>query len=706
MVRQCKESIKQSNKVDISVWVLCLALFYPFVAIGGALERSDSEKPPTVQLGLEPYQLLKTNLEKNRKGYYLVDLEAYAERDKTRYAAIWQKNIGKISSRRVLKVEMTKKILESYDVSLRKQGYSLLKLGGLSIKGRLRYFAEWQRPQSGRIEPFIAEYEADKNRFELLHRDYVSSGYKLSSLSVLIHNGHPLFSGIWSKGRGQQQIVQHEIPDRKLQEGLDKMRSDGYRLEIIRSYFVPNRNQMFYSAVWKKSSAAPRFVYQSSKAINFHSGQQNAWYSGRLPIGISATVIGNDPHFILICSNKGIPYPKKIEAEELIYNFMQEREIVGLGIAITKDERLVYARGFGYADQAEQLIIDPSHLFRVASVSKALTGTTIMKMVEMGVLSLNDKVFGPNGILGNDYGQARQPPIKNYYLASNIEEMVENPLSLVTVQHLLQHTAGGWPNKGGPSDPIGQEKHLNAAELISWVLTNSDYDLKDKPGMVTAYSNLGYILLGRIIEKTVAENQDLFDLGSDSSYEEIVKKLILEPIGINDMHIGGTRITDKKENEVIYYHTPDDTKTPYGTPFRRKDASGSWIASPVELARFLVHIDRFPKKPDLLSPNTLKAMITADQISDSGWGHGMGWKIMAAKKCKSSDPSDPCRWKKDGSFAGTQALIYRYKKGMNFAIVMNSTPKDIGEDIQDELVFLFNDINHIIGDSWPDYDLF
>ena len=706
MVRQWKESIKQANKVGKSVWVLCLTLFYPFVAIGGALDRSDSENSPTVQLGLKPYQLLKTNLEKNRKGYYLVDLEAYAERDKTRYAAIWQKKIGKISSRRILKVEMTKKILESYDVSLRKQGYSLLKLGGLSIKGRLRYFAEWQRAQSGRIEPFIAEYGADKNRFELLNREYVSSGYELSSLSVVIHNGQPLFSGIWSKGRGQQQIVQHEIPDRKLQEGLDKMRSDGYRLEIIRSYFVPNRNQMFYSAVWKKSSAAPRLVYQFSKAINLHSGQQNAWYSGRLPIGISVATSGKVPHFVMSYTNQGIPYKKKAIAEKLIYHFMQEREIVGLGIAITKDERLVYARGFGYADQAEQLIINPSHLFRVASVSKALTGTTIMKMVEMGVLSLGDKVFGPNGILGNDYGQAQQPPIKNYYLASNIGEMVENPLSLVTVRHLLQHTAGGWPNKGGPSDPIKKMKHLDAAGLISWVLKNRDYNLKDKPGMVTDYSNFAYILLGRIIEKTVAENQDLFDLGFDSSYEDIVKKSILEPIGINDMHIGGTKITDKKENEVIYYPSPDETKTPYETPFRRKDASGSWIASPVELARFLVHIDGFSKKPDLLIPDTLKAMITVDHTTDKGWGYGMGWVIMSAKKCKSSFQTGLCRWKKSGGFIGTRALIYRYKKGMNFAIVMNSTPKDIGDVFANELVFLFNDINNVIGDSWPDYDLF
>ena len=99
-------------------------------------------------------------------------------------------------------------------------------------------------------------------------------------------------------------------------------------------------------------------------------------------------------------------------------------------------------------------------------------------------------------------------------------------------------------------------------------------------------------------------------------------------------------------------------------------------------------------------------MIIADQVSDSGTGHGMGRKIMAAKKCKSSDPSDSCRWKKDGSFTGTQALIYRYKGGMNFAIGMNSTPKDIGDDIMDQLVFLFNELNNFIGDGWPDYDLF
>ena len=229
----------------------------------------------------------------------------------------------------------------------------------------------------------------------------------------------------------------------------------------------------------------------------------------------------------------------------------------------------------------------------------------------------------------------------------------------------------------------------------------------DKPGMVTDYSNLGYVLLGRIIEKVVSTNQDLFGLGSDSSYEEIVKNLILEPIGINDMHIGETQLADKFENEVVYYPSSDDAKTPYETPFRRKDASGSWIASPIELARFLVHVDGFSKRPDLLSANTLKTMITVDQVAGSGKkGYGTGWFIQAADtgNCISVFQFSSCRWLKSGGFSGTRALIYRYKKGMNFAIVINSTPKP-KEKINTDFVFLFKGINDIVAGDWPDYDL-
>jgi len=686
------------NLLIHACWVLVTCAVVPN-AVAEIRGLPDSKASTAVEVEMGAQEFLKINTAKIRNNYYLVDLQAYAGSTRIKYAAAWGKKRSKAVLRSILKLGLKPREFVRHDSSLRKQGYALNRLGSVSFNNELWYFAEWYRTTRDESSLQHVEHGLDRAAFEELNDLYRKTGYELTSFDVAWHLNQPQYVGVWSKGERSSQTVTYDISEGMLKQHLERMQKKEFRLEILRSYSLPsNKPQTFYNAVWKKSSTAPRLVSQFTKVVNLKSAQKNAWFSGRLPVGVSAAATHHGgPRFAIAYANQGVPYKKKMIAEKLIYDFMQEREIVGLGIAITKDERLVYARGFGYADQEQEVIADPTHLFRVASVSKALTGTTVMKMVEMGALSLDDKVFGPDGILGFDYDQAPQAPLAGDTV---------DPLTLVTVRHLLQHTAGGWPNDDGPDDPIGIKKELDAAELISWVLKNDDYNLTDKPGMVTDYSNLGYVLLGRIIEKVVSTNQDLFGLGSDSSYEEIVKNLILEPIGINDMHIGETHLADKFENEVVYYPSSDDAKTPYEKPFRRKDASGSWIASPIELARFLVHVDGFSKRPDLLSSNTLKTMIIADQVSDSGTGHGMGWKIMAAKKCKSSDPSDPCRWKKDGSFTGTQALIYRYKGGMNFAIVMNSTPKDIGDDIKDQLVFLFNDINNFIGDGWPDYDLF
>ena len=695
------------NLLIHACWVLATCAVVPS-AVAEIRGLPDSKAPSAVEVEMGAQEFLKINMEKIRNNYYLVDLQAYADSTRIKYAAAWEKKRSNDVLRPILKLGLKPREFARHDSSLRKQGYVLNRLGSVSFNNELRYFAEWYRTTRDESSLQHVEHDIDRVAFEELNDFYRKTGYELTSLDVAWHLNQPQYAGVWSKGERSSQIVTYDISEGMLKQHLERMQKKEFRLEILRSYSLPSaKPQTFYNAVWKKSSTAPRLVSQFTKVVNLRNSQKNAWFSGRLPVGVSAAATHHGgSRFAIAYANQGVPYKKKMIAEKLIYDFMQDREIVGLGIAITKDERLVYARGFGYADQEQEIIADPTHLFRVASVSKALTGTTVMKMIEMGALSLDDKVFGFDGILGNDFGQTKHPAIKNYYAASIIGEIVEDPLGLVTVRHLLQHTAGGWPHSDGPADPIGIKKELDAAELISWVLSEPKYYLKDKPGMVTDYSNFGYVLLGRIIEKVVSTNQDLFGLGSDSSYEEIVKNLILEPIGINDMHIGETQLADKFENEVVYYPSSDNTKTPYEKPFRRKDASGSWIASPIELARFLVHVDGFSKRPDLLSSNTLKTMITADQVSDNGTGHGMGWKIMAAKKCKSSDPSDPCRWKKDGSFTGTQALIYRYKGGMNFAIVINCTPKDLGDDIQNQLVFLFNDINNFIGDGWPDYDLF
>ena len=71
-------------------------------------------------------------------------------------------------------------------------------------------------------------------------------------------------------------------------------------------------------------------------------------------------------------------YPEVSESEEQIQQFIDRWDIVGASVAIAKDERLIYAKGFGYANKEKGIQVEPRHLFRVASISKLITAVPIL----------------------------------------------------------------------------------------------------------------------------------------------------------------------------------------------------------------------------------------------------------------------------------------------------------------------------------------
>merc|ERR1719154_780851 len=136
---------------------------------------------------------------------------------------------------------------------------------------------------------------------------------------------------------------------------------------------------------------------------------------------------------------------------------------------------------------------------------------------------LDRKVFGPNGILGTKYGS------KPY---STFETQV-------TIKHLLEHTAGGDAWKNGRGDPMNDRQHLtdDHTKLFGWVLDTRDPN--KEPGTEYKYSNFGFNVLGRVIEKL-----------SGQSYENFVQYKILKPIGATGMKIGWSKQSDRYPNEV------------------------------------------------------------------------------------------------------------------------------------------------------------
>ncbi|MBO0320736.1 beta-lactamase family protein [Muricauda sp. CAU 1633] len=324
--------------------------------------------------------------------------------------------------------------------------------------------------------------------------------------------------------------------------------------------------------------------------------------------------------------------------DERIASFMEAQNVPGVQVAITKNEKLVYQKSFGWSDVENEIPVNNGSLFRIASISKPLTAIGIYILREQGKLGLGNKVFGDDGILGNTYGT---PPYSDDILDIN-------------VGHLLDHRAGGWTNDG--NDPMFLDYSWDFEQLIGYTLDN--IPLEHEPGTTYLYSNFGYCLLGRIIEKV-----------TDQTYEQFMMENVLAPCGIEDMAIAKNLLEEKAPNEVTYYSLG---WSPYGINVTRMDSHGGWIASATDLLRFLVRIDRNTEVEDIVNSYPM-------YFSYQNWSHS-------------------------GALPGTATLLERRNDEFGYSILTNGTSTGnwpsiplMGQAVLDEI------------DSrqeWPNYDLF
>ncbi|MFC2112698.1 serine hydrolase domain-containing protein [Bacteroidota bacterium] len=366
--------------------------------------------------------------------------------------------------------------------------------------------------------------------------------------------------------------------------------------------------------------------------------------------------------------------------EKTISDFLKRYKIKGASVAVTKDGRLVYAKGFGYADEENAELVDPNHVFRLASISKLITAIAVMRLEEEGKLSLDSKVFGPTGILNDSiYMEYPDPRVEN-----------------ITIRHLLVHRAGWSRYYGDPmfmphavARKMDVELPIHSEDVIRYALTRK---LNYKPGARYSYSNLGYSVLGEIIEKVT---------GMD--YEGYVQLSLLHPLGINDMQIGRGYYDEKAAREVKYYEIAGskkvlafDSRNEYvpkvygGNDIALLGAAGGWIASPADVLRLGVAIDGFNSSPDILLPETIEKM-----TNNKGSKYNMiGWK--------GADGGGT--WWRTGTLTGSSALMVRQANGLNWIIVMNTTTWKRSRIHSETSRTMFRALARV--KEWPEYDLF
>ncbi len=366
--------------------------------------------------------------------------------------------------------------------------------------------------------------------------------------------------------------------------------------------------------------------------------------------------------------------------DESIERFRTQNHIKGLSVAIVKDERLVFAKGYGLANENANIETNPEHLFRIASVSKLITATAVMKLVESGKFTLHSRVFGKKGILNDE----------------KFLDIKDKRLENIRVIDLLNHS-GGWTQRYGDiaflpkivASEVGEELPVNIDSYVKFVVSKK---LHFEPGTLSAYSNLGYMILGKVVAKA-----------SGMDYEKYVQENVLRPAGIRHMQLGGNFEEEQCPNEVHYYQ-PEDAqpiesfdgtgrlfpKIYGGNDIRLLGSAGGWIASSIDLMRLVVSIDRHNGVKDILSAKSIDEMTRVD-------AHGLdplGWR--------STDGNG--NWWRTGTLPGTSALVKRQPNGFSWVILSN-TSNYKGPRLAVEMDRVMTGILQKV-EKWPDYDLF
>lgn len=381
-------------------------------------------------------------------------------------------------------------------------------------------------------------------------------------------------------------------------------------------------------------------------------------------------------------SNAVSDLPSTSQMERYIRNWMARNNIRGASLAVMKDERLIYCKGFGWADKEREQKAEVGDIYRIASASKLITAVGIMKLCDDGLLSLDDKVFGETGILNDP----------------KLLDIKDKRATDITVRHLLNHTAGFSRRLGDPmfrtADVMRWEnmtKTPTADELIAFQLRQR---LRDKPGGAAQYSNIGYLVLSRVIEKV-----------SGMGYEEYLQKKVLWPAGCYDMHIARNYYEERYPREVKYYgHDPGETIESYdgsgkmrpreygGNNITGLQGAGAWVCSAAELMRLVASIDGRSGVPDILSPQSVAEMKRIVRKGD----FALGWARYDSRSGTLV---------RTGTMSGTCAYIENRANGLSYVFITNTSSyrgasftNSIGRMVRDAMAKV---------KTWPaDRDLF
>jgi CubicO group peptidase (beta-lactamase class C family) len=524
-----------------------------------------------------------------REGYRPVFVQAFQDGQSPRFCAIAHK--GGKNHPWIARQGLTRDDYQAAFDNLGKQGYRPLTTTGYPDGGRTRLAAIWIRDDVEGV-------------WECRHH-LTSAGYRQTCAELERKGLHPGYVAGYPAGdaahfigffttAAEPCVARHDLTAAECEKTCARWRTRGFSPRCLSAYPVGGGVRFALILVrdlWVADWKAPLDL--SARRLKEESVRWTA--QGYRPLAVCGYPSAGTARFAAVWVKdrtadlpaSGQAVPALAAFDRAMQQFMRERHIPAGTLAVMRHGRLLLTRGYGWADRVGTRVIAPDALMRIASVSKPITAAAVRRLIAAGKLKQDTRVFP---LLEVAPPRGRQPDPR---------------LQDVTVQHLLEHR-GGW-DAGKSPDPMFRAAEIAAALGKPSPASNRDvicYMVGQKldfaPGSKYAYSNFGYCVLGRVIEKVTGQ-----------SYLAHVRQAVLAPLGIRDVEVGHSLPGRRNPREPFYSdpgggpnvhaaHGPALVPAPDGAfCLEAMDAHGGLIASSEDLVRFLnaYALDGTPRRP-------------------------------------------------------------------------------------------------------------
>ena len=270
--------------------------------------------------------------------------------------------------------------------------------------------------------------------------------------------------------------------------------------------------------------------------------------------------------------------------------------------------------------------------FRIASISKILTAEAVLKLVDQGLLQLDEPIVGP---------------IADTIGLTLFDERARN----ITIRQLLSHTSG-------ISNFLKIFFEAGFYDQMGMLTETLGQPLATEPGSTFKYSNVNFVLLGKAIE-----------LATGIAYQDAVKELVLDPLGLNSFRMVGT-----------YEFGPSDALHAVSgnrTYMEQLGPAGAWVATASDVAKMIASINARSPSPHVLSKESMKLMITpaTPQGVTTLWDYGLGLRLFVSGE-----------WGHSGSIENVHSMVIHRPDGLTVCVLVNGTkPKET-----DDLIGVIN----------------